>query len=369
MSIVQLHDLQKKYGGKPVLNELTLEVQSGDFMVIYGTPASGKSVLVRILTGLEMADGGTICLRGEDVTALSSGERNIGYVPQSFALYPNMSVFKNIAYPLTLKGMSLDEVRPAVTRMASLLRIEELLDRMPSQLSGGQKQRVAIARGLIKETEVYVLDDPLVGLDFKLRERLIDDLKKTQQALGVTFIYVTSDALETMLLASKVAVLHQGKIVEVGTPEHLYGNPQSAVTMLHVGFPQANFVPGRVHRDAHQTWIETPLFSVNLNGSCSLKEKTNGSITTLIGFRPEHIHFNARPGADTLRGEATVYLREDLGGEEIVYLDTSEMQLVTVLRNDQKDTLTVDIGQKTKFWIDPADVFIFQDGQQVGRGK
>jgi ABC-type sugar transport system ATPase subunit len=210
MAILELKQLAKRYGQTTILNDVTLTVEPSDFAVIYGTPSSGKSVLVRLLTGLERPDGGQILLRGQDVTNASAGARNIGYVPQSFALYPHLSVYKNIAYPLTLSRTPKAQVEPAVQRVATLLGIAELLQRKPDQLSGGQKQRVAIARGLVKNTEVFILDDPLVGLDFKLRERLIDDLKQTQQTLGVTFIYTTSDAVETLMLARSIAVLHGG---------------------------------------------------------------------------------------------------------------------------------------------------------------
>ncbi|MEM8862362.1 MAG: ABC transporter ATP-binding protein, partial [Chloroflexota bacterium] len=337
-----------------------------------GTPSSGKSVLVRTLTGLEPPDGGTIKIRGEDVTADSAGERNIGYVPQSFALFPNKTVFQNIAYPLSLGGMSATNARPTVEHMADLLGIKEFLDRKPDQLSGGQKQRVAIARGLVKETEIYVLDDPLVGLDFKLRERLIEDLKRTQKTLDATFIYVTSDAVETMMLASSIAILHKGEVIEVGQPEALYHNPQRPETMHYVGFPQANFVKGKLFAQDDVTQVETALFKtlVQMGAGKSLPNGLNGKgAQTLVGIRPEYIHFGAAPDANMITNEATVYLREDLGGEEIVYLDTPTTQLVTVLRNDQRALLSAEIGEQTSYWIDPADLFVFENGQQLGRGQ
>jgi len=213
MSIVELHNVSKSYGRKQVLRNISLTVQAGEFMVVYGLPVSGKSVLVRLITGLEKPDTGSVMLRGQDMTHFAPGDRNLGYVPQSFALYPHYSVYDNIAYPLTLAGAKKNEIDAEVQRAAKLLKIENFLDRKPDQLSGGQKQRVAIARGLVKRTEVFVLDDPLVGLDFKLRERLIEDLKATQEHLKITFIYTTSEAVEATQLATTIAIMHHGEIV------------------------------------------------------------------------------------------------------------------------------------------------------------
>lgn len=361
MSIIQLKNISKSYGRTDILRDVTLEVDPGDFMVVYGLPTSGKSVLVRVLTGLEKPDGGQIILRGQDVTNASAGERNIGYVPQSFALYPHMSVFKNIAYPLTLTRTPKSEIQPAVEQISELLGIRELLDRKPDQLSGGQKQRVAIARGLVKQTEFFILDDPLVGLDFKLRERLIDDLKETQQTLGVTFLYTTSDAVETMMLAQNIAVLDAGVIVEAGTPDQLYESPVKASTMKYVGFPQANFLTGTATSNGSVT---TPIFDsgIAINASRPLA----GDIA--IGIRPEHINLATSVPDGVLSGQAKVLLREDLGGEEIVYLDVNGTQLTTVLRSDDESQQHVEIDQHVTFWVNPEDVVVFGGGDRIGVG-
>ena len=175
---------------RPVLTDLTVSALAASLTVIYGPPASGKSVLVRALTGLETPDAGRIILRGQDVTHEPPAERNIGYVPQSFALYPHLSVRANIAYPLDLAGVPAAEAREVVANAAAMLNIEEHLDKKPDQLSGGQKQRVAIARGIAKRTDFFVLDDPLAGLDFKLREQLVDDLRELNNATGASILYI-----------------------------------------------------------------------------------------------------------------------------------------------------------------------------------
>jgi len=360
MNIIDLQNLTKSYGTTEILRDVTLSVEPGDFMVVYGLPTSGKSIFVRLLTGLEKPDSGQIILRGHDVTNASAGERNIGYVPQSFALYPHMSVFKNIAYPLTLARTSKAEIKPAVEQISELLGIDDLLDRSPNQLSGGQKQRVAIARGLVKRTEFYILDDPLVGLDFKLRERLIDDLKETQQTLGVTFLYTTSDAVETMMLAETIAVLDNGVIVETGSPEALYIAPTQASTMKYVGFPQANFL------DAHisGTTVETKIFKTDF---ASVENGAAGADIS-VGVRPEHINLTTAVPDGSLSGKATVLLREDLGGEEIVYLDANGIQLTTVLRSDHATDQLIKLDQTVTFWIRPSDLIVFANGHRIGTG-
>lgn len=369
MSIVELHHIAKSYSRRQVLHDVTLTVQPGEFMVVFGMPVSGKSVLVRLITGLEKPDAGRIIIRGQDMTSAAPGERNLGYVPQSFALYPHFSVYDNIAYPLALAKAPKEETRAEVERVARLLKIEHFLDRRPDQLSGGQKQRVAIARGLIKRTEIFVLDDPLVGLDFKLRERLIEDLKATQEQLKVTFIYTTSEAIEAMQLASTLSVLDQGRIIEVGPPEELYDRPKRAETMRFVGFPQANFIRGSLVQRDGQHWLSTSLFESPLHwsGHAQIPLEAATRLPISIGVRPEHIMIDPNPPTGALVFTAKVLLREDLGGEEIVYLDAGGQQLTTVLRSDNEIALHIDIDETVTAYILPEQVVVYADGKYVGR--
>ena len=259
--ILVVEDISKAYSGTPVLSDLTFSAMPGDLTVVYGPPAAGKSVLVRVLTGLEQPDSGRIILRGQDVTHEAPAERNIGYVPQSFALYPHLSVRANISYPLDLAHVPASESREVVATAAAMLKIEEHLDKKPDQLSGGQKQRVAIARGIAKRTDFFVLDDPLAGLDFKLREQLVDDLRGLNTATGASILYVTSDVIEAMTLADELAVLAAGTVIEHGLPETLYREPRTLGTMALVGFPPANFLRGSMERRDGATWCATSLFA------------------------------------------------------------------------------------------------------------
>lgn len=362
-----MEGIDKSYGDTPVLIDLNLEARSDQLTVVYGPPASGKSVLVRLLTGLEKPDQGRIILRGEDVTSEAPAERNIGYVPQSFALYPHLSVRKNIAYPLDLAGASSEETRDVVADAAAMLKIEEHLDKRPDQLSGGQKQRVAIARGIAKRTDFFVLDDPLAGLDFKLREQLVDDLRGLKSATGTTVLYVTSDVIEAMTLADEMAVLSAGTIVESGLPDTLYRRPENVRTMALVGFPPANFMRGTLRQEQGALRCVTSLFTCDVDLRADA-----GPGDVIIGLRPERLHLSHRlgepDGADgrLLQFPASVMLREDLGGEDIVYLDASGVSLTMVDRDHYRD----DLDERVSVSVYPRHLAIFNaaTGEIIGHG-
>jgi ABC-type sugar transport system ATPase subunit len=363
-----MENVSKAYSGTPVLTDLTFAAMPGELTVIYGPPAAGKSVLVRLLTGLETPDAGRIILRGEDVTHEPPADRNIGYVPQSFALYPHLSVRENIAYPLDLAGVPAGESREVVANAAAMLKIEEHLSKSPDQLSGGQKQRVAIARGIAKRTDLFVLDDPLAGLDFKLREQLVDDLRTLKSATGASVVYVTSDVIEAMTLADEMAVLSAGMIVESGDPARLYREPRNARTMALVGFPPANFLSGSLQRHDGLTVCVTSLFTF----LADLPVETTDS-EVLVGIRPERIHLSHRagehdgPDAHALQFPATVMLREDLGGEDIVYLAAGEESLTMVDRDHYRGD---DLDERVMVSIVPHHLTLFSaaSGMLLGRG-
>jgi ABC-type sugar transport system ATPase subunit len=364
---LRLEHITKSYGQTQVLTDLTLAARSGELTVVYGPPASGKSVFVRILTGLEKPDSGQILLRGLDITHLPPAERNIGYVPQSFALYPHLSVRKNIAYPLDLAGVPAAESGEVVASAAAMLKIEDHLDKTPDQLSGGQKQRVAIARGIAKRTDFFVLDDPLAGLDFKLREQLVDDLRELNSATGATVLYVTSDVVEAMTLGDRMAVLAAGTVIESGDPETLYREPRYAQTMALVGFPPANFLRGTLTRRGDSFQCDTRLFSFPVDVSA---ETRGGEV--FVGVRPERIHISHRMQHrdrehGPLQTPATVMLREDLGGEDIVYLAASGEQLTMVDRDHYRGD---DLDEQVSISIFPHHLTLFDatSGAILGRG-
>jgi ABC-type sugar transport system ATPase subunit len=363
---VEFRNISKSYKKRIVLDGVNLTISKGDFTVIYGLPSSGKSVLMRLLMGLEKPTQGEIWLRGSEASGIDPGERNIGYVPQSFALYPHLSVYDNIAYPLKMKRVHANKIEPIVTEAARLLKIESLLQKRPDQISGGQKQRVAIARGIVKQTDIYILDDPLAGLDFKLREQLVDDLKQLQDRFGMTFIYTTSDPIESLALAKHVAVLDGGRIVESGTPDQLYDSPAHVSTMRLIGFPPANVLHASWYEKDGRPWCKTELIDFPVQWDereGGLPERTGEAF---VGFRPESIEISGDSREGMLSFPCRLALREDLGGEEIVYLESGGAMLTAVLRHEGNETLA-DLKQAS---IDPSNLIVFdrRDGRRIGKG-
>ena len=343
--IIEFKGITKAYKNKPVLKDLSLEVAEKDFTLVYGLPGSGRSVLFRLLMGLEKPTEGQILLRGEDIVSLSPEERHIGYVPQSFALFPHMRVYDNIAYPLRLSKVGKAETKRLVQDVSEMLNIADLLEKFPHQTSGGQKQRIAIARGIVKQTDVFVLDDPLVGLDFKLREQLIDDLKVLQSQLGHTFLYTTSDPLEALSLAQTLAILHDGRIIEKGGPMELYANAQTLDCMRILGFPGANLIEG----EARGGKFVTQAFEMPVN-------KNDGAKLCAV-IRPEFIRLD-RANDDCVGLEARVLLNEDLGGEEIVYFDVGGIRLTATFRHDEFKPAW-EIDTRVQIFITPSEICLF----------
>ncbi len=352
MAIVEFKNVSKAYKDKTVIDSLDLTVENNDFLVIFGLPGCGKSVLMRLLMGLEPQDGGEIYLREQDASGIRPGDRNIGYIPQSFALMSHLSVYDNIAYPLKLEKAPKALIAEEVERVSKMLHIEDLLLKRPDQTSGGQKQRIAIARGIIKKSDLYVFDDPLVGLDFKLREQLVDDLRSLQEVIGATFIYTTSDSLETLQLAKNVAMLDHGMIVEKADPFTLYDTPGREESMRILGFPNSNIINGSVTKGS----LKTDVFSLD---APALKDHSGDVI---VGVRPEHFSLNSK-GGEELALDATVSLREDLGGEEIIYFDIGSTTLIMMAWHHEEKA-AIDIGSKIKVYVKAGDIICFDAGSK-----
>jgi len=313
MSGIRFEGVSKAYRGTPALEQVDLDVSPGSFTVLCGPPRAGKSVLFRILVGLEQPDAGRILFNGRDITDTPAADRTLGYVPQSFALFPHVSVFDNIAYPLALQGVAKSEIARRVAQAAELLRIGALLGKRPAQLSGGEKQRAAIARGILKNAEIFILDDPLVGLDFKLRERLMDDLKDMRRVLGATFLYATSDSLEALTMAEDLAVLDAGRLIQVGPVAAVYGQPAHVRAAELIGFPRCNVVEG------------TASNGLCVAGPFSFPVASGIAGPVIVAIRPEHLVLSD----DGITGDIT--LVEDLGAESVVYFESGGIGLVTLL--------------------------------------
>ena len=354
MSRIRIEALSKTYRGIPALSGVNLEVESRSFTVFCGPPGSGKSVLMRVLIGLEAPDSGRILVDDADVTRLPAAARSIGYVPQSFALFPHMSVFDNVAYPMTLQGVARAEIASRVDQAASMLRIGKLLRKRPSELSGGEKQRAAIARGILKNARTFILDDPLVGLDFKLRESLMKDLKDVRAELDATFLYVTSDSLEALTMADRLVVMDAGRVLQSGPVEQVYQQPAVLRSAKLIGFPRCNVVRGRLESG---TCI-TPLDRFGV-----LADRAEGDVAVMI--RPEGIrHAPAEP-----TGTGEIRLVENLGAESVVYFDAAGEALVTTAPS--RDAAGLDIGAPFPFVLRPEMILLYDraSGALIGRGR
>jgi len=363
---VEFKEITKEYRGQPVLKGIDFSVKSGTFTVIFGGPGCGKSVVLRLMTGLEKPSVGRVFMREKDVTDIAPGERNIGYVPQMFALYPHYKVYDNIVYPLRLTGLQRKEADPLVYQTAEMLHIIPLLDKFPDQLSGGEKQRVALARGIVKQTDIYVLDDPLSGLDFKLREKLFDELLETQKSLNSTFIYTTSDPLETLILAEDIIVLDSGRVVETGSLDQVYTEPQHVRTMELLDFPNTNVLKGSLYTRGGQVWCDTGLVEFPVEITRSTDVFTEGQRVS-VAVRSQNLKLNPEQTEDMFTFLAEVVLREDLGGELLVHLDSNGSKLLSVIRHDEAHLLSN--GQVTVAVSAPAFLlYSLESGKRIGKG-
>ncbi len=358
MSRIRFDGLCKTYRGSVALDTIDLEVEPSTLTVFCGPPGSGKSVLMRVLIGLEPPSAGRILFDGEDITTLPAAARSIGYVPQSFALFPHMRVFDNLAYPLALQGAPRPEIRSRVQQAARMLRIEPLLGKRPSQLSGGEKQRAAIARGILKNANIFILDDPLVGLDFKLRESLMEDLKDMRAEIGATFLYLTADPLEALTMADHLVVMDGGHIVEAGPVDAMYYHPANLRTAELVGFPRCNILPGRMEAAGLVCSSAIGRFKVVLEDGSAASE-------VMLAIRPEDIA-PAVPGVSPL-AVGTVTLLENLGSETVIYVHSGDTTLVTTIPASANAVL--DLGDPFPFMIRPGGPIVFDRAtrRRIGR--
>ena len=317
MSAVSVHGLSKSFGPLRVLKDIHLPVDAGDFTVLLGPSGCGKSTLLNVIAGLEDTDAGIIEIDGADVTHREPSKRGIAMVFQSYALYPTMSVRKNLSFGLRVRSVPRHEVARRVDWAATLLQIDELLDRKPSQLSGGQRQRVAIGRALVQQAKVFLFDEPLSNLDAKLRTEMRVELKRLHKELGATILYVTHDQIEAMTLATRIAVMRAGQIEQYAAPDELYETPATLFVAGFVGSPAMNFLRGRLVSGA----VEVDSAQLPLNGYRFRSTPADGQ-EVILGVRPEHVTL-APDGAI----EAETLFMEPMGADTLGWFDFGEHRL------------------------------------------
>jgi multiple sugar transport system ATP-binding protein len=370
-----MQHLTKRYAdGFPAVNDVNLEIGDGEFMILVGPSGCGKSTLLRMLVGLEDITSGDLYIGGARVNDKAPRDRNLAMVFQNYALYPHLTVYENIAFPLRLKKVNHAEIDRRVREAAETLELTEHLDRKPANLSGGQRQRVAMGRAIVREAQVFLFDEPLSNLDAKLRGQMRTEISRLQKRMGITTVYVTHDQIEAMTLGDQVCLLRRGIIQQVGTPRELYNSPVNLFVAGFIGSPPMNFVPVGVEEDG----LHLGPFGTIPKDSFQPPPGTEGKKLLIAGLRPEHLE-DARLVQDRSRGvtvTAPIDVVEWLGDEQVAYVtyeapDEIREQLNELERDlDSESTRTqlvvklaamsqVNEGDEFELWFDPRNMHLF----------
>jgi ABC-type sugar transport system ATPase subunit len=329
MGQIDVQSLTKEYTpGVRAVDDVSLTVGEGEFVVLVGPSGCGKTTLLRCIGGLESVTGGRILIGDRDVTRLQPAARDLAMVFQNYALYPHMTVRKNLGYGLRVRKTPKKEIARRVDEAARLLELDGLLDRRPGQLSGGQQQRVAMGRALVREPAAFLMDEPLSNLDAKLRVATRGEILNLQRRLGTTTVYVTHDQVEAMTMGDRIAVMNQGVIQQLGTPHQLYEDPRNVFVASFVGSPPMNLVPAPI------------------------VEAGGGGLTA--GFRPEHV-VPANGSRDAVRFTGKVANVEYLGDEQLVHVLVRETPLIAKLSPEHR----IGVGEDATFAVPRASVFLF----------
>jgi multiple sugar transport system ATP-binding protein len=369
MAGLTLRGITKSFGTTHVLSPIDLDIADGEFLTLVGPSGCGKSTLLRIIAGLERQDAGSVAIGGNAVDHLRPHERKVAMVFQNYALYPHMTVFENMALPLTMQRLNVLERMPfigalsprrraamqqiatEVKTVAEQLRIESYFARRPAQLSGGQRQRVALGRAMVRDPDVFLMDEPLSYLDAKLRVHMRTELAELHARLGVTMVYVTHDQVEAMTMADRLAVMDQGTILQLGTPTEVYERPASVTVAQFIGSPAINLLPARAGASGI---VELP------DGTTSgVRVDAHARASLTLGVRPESVRLRAEPGDLLL--PCAFRRRENLGAESILHFDLLAPEPVPVLcriAHDQ-DWRELTAGEKTMLAVAPAACHVF----------
>jgi multiple sugar transport system ATP-binding protein len=357
MTQIELRGIQKYFGAVQVIKDLNLAIADNEFIVLLGQSGCGKTTTLRAVAGLETIDEGDILIDGQPVQHIKASDRDIAMVFQSFSLYPHMSVYENIAFPLRATRMSRNDVDTSVREIAGVLRITDLLGRKPSALSGGDMQRVAIGRALVRKPKAMLMDEPIGALDAKLREEMRAEIKRLHIKQGSTTIYVTHDQVEAMSLADRIVIMHEGILQQVGTPDEVYSQPSNMFVAQFVGSPVMNLAEATVKEDAGHARIDLKGASTSfdfppeLTNRLSAARGENGNLT--LGVRPEGVIVAREANDGFMPVEA--HIIEPLGSHDIVDLKVGEQ----MLRARTKSGFVPRAGETVWARIDPAQAHFF----------
>lgn len=350
MGAVAISDVRKSYGNLEVLHGISVDIAEGEFVILVGPSGCGKSTLLRMIAGLEDITSGTISVGDKVVNGLAPKERDIAMVFQSYALYPHMTVAKNMSFSLMLSGAPKQEVARRLADAARILGLEELLDRYPRQLSGGQRQRVAMGRAIVRDPQVFLFDEPLSNLDAKLRVAMRTVIKSLHQRLKTTIVYVTHDQIEAMTMADRIVVMHGGVIEQIGTPLELYDRPENVFVAGFIGSPSVNLFKGTLDQQDFVTDDGSVRIPLGEQAAASGTE-------VLLGIRPEHFRL------DPAGIHATIVTVEPTGSETQVTLKIAGQDCVGVFR----ERISLNPGELLKLSPDLEKMHLFDaaTGQRI----
>lgn len=361
MAGVTLEDIVKRYDGDVLaVDNVSLEIEDGDFVTLVGPSGSGKSTILRMLAGVVTASEGRILFGETDVTDIPPQERDVAMVFQNYALYPNMTVRENMEFGLKMQGVDPQERRESVEEAAGLLQIEELLDRDVQQLSGGQQQRVALGRSIVRDPEVFLLDEPLANLDAKLRTEMRATLVELQRELGVTTVYVTHNQIEAMTMSDKVAVLDKGNIQQIAAPQDLYRNPANQFVADFIGTPSMNFLDCAAHHENGAVRVANEVFDIDIPTDSAIgsvvADTTEDGRDYTLGIRPQDMTVSARgTGEGTVAAQIEVVVVETAGDELILHLQAGDDRIKTVV----DEQMSIDHGDVVDVVVDPEQIHLF----------
>jgi len=362
MAYLQLKNITKKFPGCLAVDNLSLDIEEGEFLVLLGPSGCGKTTTLRIVAGLEIQTKGNVILDGVDVSNVPPERRNIAMVFQNLALYPHMTVFDNIAFCLKNMRTPLSEIENKVQEVSKKLEIDHLLNRLPDQLSGGQQQRVALARALVRSPKVFLLDEPLASLDAKLRTAMRSEFKLLHKSLveeagrvSGTFIYVTHDQVEALVLGTRIAILNKGKIEQIDTPSNLYRNPRNIFTATFVGSPEMNLIEGSLQRVDDAVVFNFGKLSVEtgLKGKIILGKARAETMPVILGIRPEFVHPVSLETNGAIRGE--IITTEPMGPMNLTIFKVDRLVLTSLISPD----LPLKVGENVGLQLKPEAMHLF----------
>ncbi len=357
MASVTYDHVYKRFGDMVAVNDMNIHIEDKEFLVLVGPSGCGKTTALRLLAGLEEISQGQIRIGDRVVNDVAPKDRDIAMVFQSYALYPHLSVYDNMAFGLKLRKMPKEEIKRRVHEAAEILGIQDLLNRKPRQLSGGQRQRVAVGRAIVREPKVFLFDEPLSNLDAKLRVAMRAEISKLHQRLQTTFIYVTHDQVEAMTMATRIAVINKGILQQVDNPQNLYDRPDNLFVAGFIGSPAMNFFPAKLRKDGGRLFVESEGFAIPIPPERAQPYFAHEGKNVIFGIRPENIHdpLFTPPNIHAENVEALVDVTELMGNE--IFLHMLSGKNAFVARVDPRSHLRV--GEKVQLAFDMDNFHIF----------